>query len=446
MAKTSDRVMELLHRVWKPAKVACNHEKQLLEEFIKEKMSVLREETLALEPWDWRYYAEKYRLEKYAFDSSELKPYFSLTQITQALFHCAKQLFNIDFILIDPTSLSTCCYHSDVLIYEVRQYNSMTQESELIALFLHDNFSRPNKQSGAWMSEYRVQTKNYNLTTTSTEIIRVCDKNSNTTTTSIIPIIVNNNNFCKAPDGQDTLLSPDDARTLFHEFGHGLHGMLSNVTYTTLAGTSVLKDFVELPSQIFEHWIRSPEILQKYARHYQTQEPIPQELIQKLEKVQNYNNGFDTVEYVASALFDQYLHQLVFTSTHSTSADEEGNPALVVDGFDLNQIENDYLKSIEMPQGMILRHRPTHFLHLFSGPAYAAGYYVYLWAEVLDADGFDAFVEAGDIFDQETAHRLKKFIYSTGNSLEPGEAYRLFRGRDPTVIPMLKKKGLWQEE
>jgi peptidyl-dipeptidase Dcp len=240
-----------------------------------------------------------------------------------------------------------------------------------------------------------------------------------------------------------TLLSYDDARTLFHEFGHGLHGILSNVTYYTLASTSVLKDFVELPSQLFEHWIAHPQVLKKYAKHYLTKEPIPLELIEKVQQVQNYNNGFNTIEYLSCALLDQYLHQLVMVDT--TSGDANGAASEASGNFDINEIEAKYLESVDMPAGMVLRHRPTHFLHLFSAADYAAGYYVYLWAEVLDADGFDAFLEAGDIFDQETAARLRKYIYSTGNSIEPGEAYRLFRGRDPTVIPMLKKKGLLEE-
>jgi peptidyl-dipeptidase Dcp len=441
MAKTSPAVMELLHRVWEPAKVACNREKQTLEDYMKSTTSTEATSLQTLEPWDWRYYSEKYRQEKYSFDSTQLKPYFSLKQISQALFDCAKQLFGLEFILIDSLVVGPS-YHPDVQTYEVREYDIETNQSYLRAIFLHDNFSRSTKQSGAWMSEYRVQTKNYQNSYYDISSKIICPL-----TNSIIPIIVNNNNFCKAPDGMETLLSPDDARTLFHEFGHGLHGILSNVTYTTLAGTSVLKDFVELPSQLFEHWIRHPQILQKYAKHYENNSSIPMELIQKLKEVQNYNNGFDTVEYVSSALFDQYLHQLnvIPFSSSSSSSSTVATSTSEHDEFLLNEIEANYLKSIEMPQGMILRHRPTHFLHLFSGSSYAAGYYVYLWAEVLDADGFDAFVEAGDIFDKETAQRLRKYIYSSGNSLEPGEAYRLFRGRDPTVVPMLKKKGLLEE-
>lgn len=416
MAKTSDKVMDLLLRVWEPAKNACNRERTALEEFIRNSPDAST--VSKLEAWDWRYYAEKIRQEKYSFDASELKPYFSLPQICDALFDCAYQLFGLQFVLIENLE----SYHPDVKTYEVRETNPETNKTTVRAIFIHDNYSRTNKQSGAWMSEYRVQTKNYDSSRVSSDIIR--DDGS------VIPIIVNNNNFSKAPEGSVTLLSYDDARTLFHEFGHGLHGILSNVTYTTLASTSVLKDFVELPSQLFEHWIAHPRVLERYAKHYQTQQPIPMELIEKVQQVQNYNNGFATVEYLSCALFDQYLHQLVINPT---------------DDFDINQIEAEYLQSIQMPDNMVLRHRPTHFLHLFSSSSYAAGYYVYLWAEVLDADGFDAFIEAGDVFDKATATRLRRYIYSTGNSIEPGEAYRLFRGRDPTVNPMLKKKGLLEE-
>lgn len=426
MAKTSDAVMELLLRVWEPAKVACNREREMLENYISSLPEGDRDKISAVEGWDWRYYSEKIRQQKYSFDASQLKSYFALPKICEALFDCANQLFGLQFEEIENLE----SYHPDVKTYEVYEMNPVTNQKEVRAIFIHDNYSRPNKQSGAWMSEYRVQTKNYSPLT-SRSIIR--------SDSSIIPIIVNNNNFSKAPEGSVTLLSYDDARTLFHEFGHGLHGILSNVTYSTLASTSVLKDFVELPSQLFEHWIVHPDVLKKYAKHYLTNEAIPYELINKVQQIQNYNNGFNTIEYLSCALFDQYLHQLVMIDSPSNTT------SAVAENFDLNEIEAQYLKSINMPASMVLRHRPTHFLHLFSGADYAAGYYVYLWAEVLDADGFDAFLEVGDIFDQETAKRLRKYIYSSGNSIEPGEAYRLFRGRDPTVIPMLKKKGLLEE-
>jgi peptidyl-dipeptidase Dcp len=327
---------------------------------------------LELEPWDWRYYAEKIRQTRYDLDAAELKPYFSLPRMTEAIFDCAHRLFGLKFVP-RPDLIS---YHPDVQTYEVRETGPDGVEF-LRAIFLHDNFSRSNKQGGAWMSEYRSQCRNLSsgdLSSSSTAV-RTDSQGRQT----IIPVIANNNNFSKAPDGHPTLLSFDDAVTLFHEFGHGLHGMLSDVTYQRLAGTSVLRDFVELPSQLFEHWLSQPEVLRKYARHHETNEAIPDELIARLKASQCFNNGFDTVEYLSSALVDQSLHKQV-----TIPAD-----------FDVSVFEKKELERLSMPAGMLMRHRPTHFLHLFSCSSYASAYYVYLWAEVLDADGFDAFLEKG---------------------------------------------------
>jgi peptidyl-dipeptidase Dcp len=313
-------------------------------------------------------------------------------------------------------------YHPDVDVYEVRKVDQGGVD-QLVAIFLHDNFARQHKHSGAWMSEYRSQTKNrgaFVFEKDPSDESELLPENS-------VPIIVNNNNFAKGSDFEPTLLSFDDARTLFHEFGHGLHGMLSDVTFNRLAGTSVLRDFVELPSQLYEHWLSQPEVLKKHARHYKTNEPIPDELLQKLMSARSFNQGFDTVEYTACALIDQTLHQVPLES---------------LTDFDMKAFETSELRRLGMPEGIVLRHRPPHFQHLFSGSSYAAAYYVYLWAEVLDADGFDAFLEAGDPFHAETAAKVKRFIYSSGNSIDPREAFRLFRGRDPKVEPMLRKKGL----
>jgi peptidyl-dipeptidase Dcp len=245
---------------------------------------------------------------------------------------------------------------------------------------------------------------------------------------SVVPVIVNNNNFAKGAPGEPTLLSFDDARTLFHEFGHGLHGLLSNVTYERLSGTNVMRDFVELPSQIFEHWLEEPEVLKRHARHFQTGEPIPDALVAKLHAARRFNQGYETVRYTASALVDMAAHAL-------TSPE----------GPDVVAFERDELARIGMPPGVGINHRMTHFQHLFSGSGYAAGYYVYLWAEVLDADGFDAFIEAGSPFDAQVARRLRDYIYSSGNSIEPSQAYQAFRGRAPTPLPMLRQKGLVEE-
>jgi len=289
-------------------------------------------------------------------------------------------------------------------VYECRQESS--NGDELIAIFLHDNFARPNKQGGAWMSAYRTQARH-------------------TDGTRIVPVVVNNNNFSKAAPGEQALLSFDDATTLFHEFGHGLHGMLSDVAYHRLAGTNVLQDFVELPSQLYEHWLAEEEVLKRHARHVDTGVPIPDELIARMKAAQTFNQGFDTVEYTVSALLDQALH------TAPNVAD-----------VDIPAFEAAELERLGLPKGIVPRHRPPHFLHLFAGDSYAAQYYVYLWAEVLDADGFDAFKEAGDIFDPSVAQRLRTHVYSAGNSVEPGVTYRAFRGRDPVVEPMLKGRGL----
>ena len=241
----------------------------------------------------------------------------------------------------------------------------------------------------------------------------------------VTPIVVNCNNFAKGAQGKPTLLSVDDARTLFHEFGHGLHGLLSSVNYERLSGTSVLQDFVELPSQLFEHWLSEPEVLKRHARHFETNEPIPDALMARLEAARRFNQGFDTVEYVACALVDLALHAQISTTES-----------------DVAKLEAQELQKIGMPKQILMRHRLPHFAHLFAGSSYASQYYVYLWAAVLDCDGYGAFVEAGNPFDAPTAQRLRKFIYSSGSTMEPAEAYRAFRGREPTVTPMLKDKGL----
>ena len=383
MAGTRQAVDDLLMRIWTPAKIKAAEECAALKA-----IAGLDE----IEPWDWRYYAEKVRADRYDLHEAEIKPYFPLHRMVEAIFDCAHRLFGIHFT--EQSNIKS--YHPDVKTYEVHNANN-----QLIGIFLHDNFARATKRGGAWMSVYRSQSK--------------IDGN-------IIPIVVNNNNFAK---GEPTLLSFDDARTLFHEFGHGLHGLLSNVHYERLAGTRVLRDFVELPSQLFEHWLSEPEVLKRFARHYQTNEPISDELITKLTKARTFNQGFENVEFVASALLDMALHS-------------RSN----MDGLDLNQFEAEQLTRLGMPKEIVMRHRFPHFQHLFSGSSYASGYYVYLWAAVLDADGFEAFTEVSNPFDPVIAQRLLKYIYSSGSTRPPMEAYRAFRGKEPTVIPMLRKKGL----
>ncbi|EQC38848.1 hypothetical protein SDRG_03806 [Saprolegnia diclina VS20] len=396
MAKTPDAVSNLLNRVWAPAKVAANREREALEEY-----AASIGESSVIQAWDWRYYSEKVRQLQYDIDEMTVKPYFSLDRMTDAVFDVAFRLFGLRFILREGIET----YHPDVKVYEVRQTTAIENEDKLVAIFFHDNFARKFKAGGAWMSTFRKQSRN------------VDEKG-----THVIPVIINNNNFVK---GDPTLLSFDDAVTLFHEFGHGCHGMLSDVTYRRLAGTSVLRDFVELPSQLMEHWVKERAVLTKHARHYITNEPIPQSLLDKIKAAATFGQGFGTVESTACALLDQTLHQLDS-----------------VDDLDMLAFEEAELANLEMPTGIAMRHRIPHFVHLFAGSSYAALYYVYHWAEVLDADAFDAFVEAGDIFDAATAKRVREHIYSTGNSVPPMDAYRAFRGRDPVIEPMLKKKGL----
>ncbi|MEF9943568.1 MAG: M3 family metallopeptidase, partial [Burkholderiaceae bacterium] len=386
MAGTPAAVAGLLEQVWPAARAKALAERDALQAEAN-----ARGDSITIEPWDWRYYAEKVRQSRYALDDAELKPYFPLDAMVAAAFDCAQRLFGLTFTACADWPV----YHPDVRAYEVRN-----AAGDPVAVFLHDNFARATKRGGAWMSVFRGQSRALG---------------------EVIPVVVNNNNFAK---GEPTLLSVDEVRTLFHEFGHGLHGMLSNVTYERLGGTQVLRDFVELPSQIFEHWAMEPEVLKRFARHVETGEPIPDALIDKLVRARRFNKGFETVEYTACALIDMALH------------------AADASAIDLAAFECEELERLGMPREIVLRHRLPHFQHLFSSDAYAAGYYVYLWAEVLDADGYEAFVEAGSPFDSVTAQRLHRSIYAMGNTVDPAAAYRAFRGRDATVAPLLAKRGL----
>jgi peptidyl-dipeptidase Dcp len=387
MAKTPEAARNLLRQVWEPARRKAETERaELAEAALEDGLN----EPLA--KWDWRYYAEKVRQRNYALDEAELKPFFVLDNMVRAAFDTAGRLFGIAFVERRDCKL----YHPDVRAWEVRD----NATGRAIGLFLHDNFARPGKRSGAWMSSYRVQ---------------------ESLDGEVLPVVVNNNNFAK---GEPTLLSFDDARTLFHEFGHGLHGLLSRVRYPSQSGTSVRRDFVEFPSQIFEHWLDVPDNLRRYAIHYRTGEKLPEALLEKLFASRNFNQGFTTVEYTSCALLDLDLHA-------------KPDPA----GIDIEAFEKDFLAGIGMPEEIGLRHRPAHFQHLFAGGGYAAGYYVYMWAEVLDADGFAAFVERGDPFDPELAARLKA-IYSAGDTEDPMVLYRAFRGRDPEIGALLEQRGL----
>ncbi|AMO23600.1 M3 family metallopeptidase [Ramlibacter solisilvae] len=392
MAGEPAAVYRLLDDVWARAKTVVEKERAALEAAQSAAGASGR-----IEAWDWRYWAEKVRQRDYAVDDAEVKPYFALDAMVQAAFDCAQRLFGIRFTPRADLRL----YHPDVKAYEVHDAQGVP-----VGLFVHDNFARPSKRSGAWMSSFAVQSRNGGVTT---------------------PVIVNNNNFAK---GEPTLLSFDDVRTLFHEFGHGLHGLLSDVTYQQLSGTSVLRDYVELPSQLFEHWTSEPEVLRRHARHVETGASIPDALIQKLQAARRFGQAYDTVRYCASALVDMAAH---------------GHPDPAAIG-DWTAFEAQVLRERGLPHATGVMHRLTHFQHLFSSDSYAAGYYVYLWAEVLDADAYGAFVEAGDPFDAAVAQRLKRCIYAAGNSLEPGLAFQSFRGRPPKIEPLLAKKGLLQPE
>ncbi len=391
MARELPAVQGLLDNVWQRAVPALEREREQLER-------LMREEGVSgpIEPWDWRYWAEKVRQRTYAIDDAEIKPYFPLDRMVAAAFDCAERLFGVQFTERGDLPV----YHPDVKAYEMRD-----RAGQVRGIFLHDNFARPSKRSGAWMSSFRQQSRNGG---------------------DVIPVIVNNNNFAKAAAGEPTLLSFDDVRTLFHEFGHGLHGLLSSVGYERLSGTNVLRDFVELPSQLFEHWMSEPAVLRKHARHAATGEPIPDALIARLAAARRFGQGYETVRYTASALTDMAVHALPRGQV----------PADVV------AFEAQVLRERGLPPGVGINHRFTHFQHLFAGSGYAAGYYVYLWAEVLDADAFDAFVEAGDPFDAATAERLQRHIYAAGDSVEPGATFAAFRGRAPLLEPMLRKRGL----
>ncbi len=331
------------------------------------------------EPWDWRYYAEKLRQRRCDFDEAAIKPYLNLDRIIEAAFYTAQRLFGLTFTRRTDVPV----WHADVRAWEVRD-----GDGKKIGLFFGDYFARASKRSGAWMTSLRDQEK---------------------LAGDIEPLIVNVCNFAKGAEGEPTLLSFDDSRTLFHEFGHALHGLLSGVTYPKIAGTSVATDFVELPSQLYEHWLQQPEVLRRFARHYQTGEPMPEELLQRLIAARNFNMGFATVEYIASAMVDLDFHSLPL-------------PAEV----DATAFEAKSMNRIAMPDEIAMRHRPPHFAHIFSGGGYAAAYYSYMWSEVLDADAFAAFEETGDIFDPATAKRLRQAIYAAGGSQRPGRRLQGF--------------------
>jgi len=386
MAKTPAAVRGLLMDVWQPAVDRANTDADILAQ-------MMHEDGINgdLEPWDWRYYAEKRRKVEHDLDEAELKPYLQLDRMIEASFACANRLFGLEF-----TPLEVPLYHEDCRAWEV------TREGKHLAVFIGDYFARGSKRSGAWCSAMRAQA-NFPKPTS--------------------PIVINVCNFAK---GAPALLSWDDARTLFHEFGHALHQMLSNVSYESISGTSVARDFVELPSQLYEHWLEVPEILSEFATHAETGAPMPPELLRKVLGASTFDMGFQTVEYVASALVDLAFHE--------GEAPE-----------DVMAKQAEVLEQIGMPSAIKMRHATPQFAHVFSGDGYSSGYYSYMWSEVMDADAFAAFEEAGGAFDPERAAALERYILSTGGSADPAELYCAFRGRLPGVEALLKGRGLAAE-
>jgi peptidyl-dipeptidase Dcp len=388
MAKTPERAMELLEAVWKPA-VARVHEEVADMQAVADKEGA----GIKIAPWDYRFYAEKVRKAKYDLDENLLKPYLQLEKLKEALFYVAGQTFDLHFTPVTGIPV----FDPDMQVYEVKN-----GAGGHVGLWYFDPYARSTKHSGAWMTDYRRQERFDRPETT---------------------IVSNNANFVKAAPGEPVLVSWKDAETLFHEFGHAVHGLSSNVAYPSLAGTSVARDYVELPSQILEHWLPTKEVLSRYALHYKTGEPIPQELVARIEKAATFNQGFDTVEYLSSALVDMKMHLAGSTP------------------IDPDTFEKETLTALGMPSEIVMRHRPTQFAHIFSGDGYSAGYYSYLWADTLTADAFEAFLEAGGAYDKGVASRFMKHILSAGNTVDPAEGYRAFRGRDAGIDALMRDRG-----
>ncbi|HEX2834732.1 MAG TPA: M3 family metallopeptidase [Thermoanaerobaculia bacterium] len=389
MAKTPERAMELMEAVWTPAVARVKEEVRDMQALADKEGA-----KLTIEPWDYRYYAEKVRKAKYDLDQNEVKPYLQLEKLREGMFWVAGQLFNFNFTPVTNVAV----YHPDVRVWEVTDKTT----GRHIGVWFFDPYARAGKRSGAWMNAYRTQERFENEITT---------------------IVSNNANFVKGAPGEPVLISWDDARTLFHEFGHALHGLSSNVTYPSVSGTRVVRDYVEFPSQLLEHWLRTPEVLQKFAVHYQTGQPIPQTLVDRIEKASTFNQGFDTVEYLSSALVDMRMHLAGSTP------------------IDPDRFERETLAELGMPKEIVMRHRSPQFLHVFSGDGYSAGYYSYLWSDVLTADAYGAFTEAGGPYDPQVAARLRQHIFTVGNTIDPAEGYRAFRGRDPRVEALMEKRG-----
>lgn len=386
MAKEPSKAMDLMMQVWKPALVQVKTEVKDMQEIVDQEKGGFK-----IQPWDYRFYAEKVRKAKYDLDLNAVKPYLQLANIQKGLFYTAEKVFGFKFEKLKGIPV----FHDDVTVYKV------TKAGKMIGLWYFDPYARAGKNSGAWMTAYREQSK--------------IDKKPLTT------IVSNNSNFIKGKPGEPVLISWDDASTMFHEFGHALHGLSSNVTYPSLSGTNVPTDYVEFPSQVLENYLETPEVLKLLTNV--KGEPLPKDLIAKIEKAKTFNSGFQTVEFLASAIVDMKIH---------LSTDEKIDPA---------KFEKASLKELGMPSEIVMRHRLPAFGHLFSGEGYAAGYYSYLWSQVLDHDAYEAFVEAGNPYDKTTAKKLVDYVFSVGNTMDPAEGYKLFRGREPKVDALLRARG-----
>jgi peptidyl-dipeptidase Dcp len=390
MAKTPERAMELMEAVWTPAVARVKEEVADMQKIADSEKAGIK-----IEPWDYRYYAEKVRKAKYDLDETQITPYMQLENLREGMFYMAKELFGFHFKPVDSAKVPV--YHPDVRVWEVTD-----PQGALVGLWYFDPYARKGKRSGAWMNAYRNQER--------------FDGDVKT-------IVSNNSNFVKGKPGEPVLISWEDATTLFHEFGHALHGLSSNVNYPSVSGTAVARDYVEFPSQVLEHWLSTPEILNKYALHYQTGKPIPAELVAKIEAAEKFNEGFKTVEYLSSALIDMKLHLA-------------GNTKIDADKF-----ERETLASMGMPAEIVMRHRTPQFNHVFSGDGYSAGYYSYLWSDTLTADAWEAFTEAGGPWDKAVAKRLRDNVFSVGNTIDPADGYRQFRGRDAGIAALMRKRG-----
>lgn len=389
MAKTPERTLELMETVWPAAVARVKEEVADMQAFADKEGA-----KITIEPWDYRFYMEKVRKARYDLDQNEVTPYLQLDKIRDAMFFVAGEVFNFTFTPVKNVPV----FHPDVTVWEVKNKTN----GKHVGLWYFDPYAREGKTSGAWMNAYRTQERMDGEITT---------------------IVSNNSNFVKGKSGEPSLISWDDATTMFHEFGHALHGLSSNVTYPTLSGTNVSRDYVEFPSQLLEHWLTTPEVLQKYAVHYQTGKPIPQALVDKIEKAKTFNQGFATTEYLSSALIDMKLHLAGSTK------------------IDPDKFERETLASLGMPKELVMRHRTPQFGHAFSSDGYSAGYYSYLWSDVITADSFGAFTEGKGPYDKAVGKRLVDYIFSVGNTIDPAEAYRKFRGRDPKVEALMKKRG-----